>query len=73
MQLPNKLYSYSESILPVMLEISRELKHGNIKVSELYMKIKPGLKDSTDFILAMDCLFALKIADINQNEEAYLC
>ena len=73
MQLPNKLYSYSESILPIMLKIARELKHGSIKVSELYIKIKPALKDSTDFMLAMDCLFAINAADINQDEEAYLC
>ena len=58
MQLPNKLYSYNNSTLSLIPLVLDEIKNGPVEVKVLYERIKPSLKDSTDFISVMDCLYA---------------
>lgn len=65
MQLPNKLYSYKNSTLAVIPKVLSEIKDGPVPVFELYDKLKPELSDATDFLSVMDCLYALRAADIN--------
>jgi len=73
MQLPNKLYSYKESTLALVPVVLNEIKDGPVSVKMLYERLKPVLNDPTDFMSVMDCLYALNAADINENEEVFIC
>ena len=73
MQLPNKLYSYKNSTLALIPKVLRKIKENPVPVFELYDKLKPELNDATDFLSVMDCLYALRAADINDKGEVFLC
>lgn len=73
MQLPNKLYSYKNSNLALVPVVLKELQTGAIPVKELYRKLRPFLTDATDFISVMDCLYALRAADINDDGDVFIC
>lgn len=73
MQLPNKLYSYKESTLALVPVVLNEIKDGPFSVKELYERLKSDFNDPTDFMSVMDCLYALNAADINDNEEVFMC
>lgn len=73
MQLPNKLYSYKNSTLALIPMVLDEMKQGPVPLTELFRCIKPSLNDATDFISVMDCLYALRAADINDEGEVFLC
>lgn len=73
MQLPNKLYSYKNSTLALIPKVLREIKDTPVPVFELYDILKPELNDATDFLSVMDCLYALRAADINDEGEVFIC
>ena len=73
MQLPNKLYSYKNSTLALIPKVLSEIKGGPVTVFELYDKLKPELSDATDFLSVMDCLYALRAADINDEGKVFIC
>ena len=73
MQLPNKLYSYKSSTLALIPIVLNEIRYGSVPVKELYERVKPSLGDATDFISVMDCLYALRAADINDDREVFIC
>ncbi len=73
MQLPNKLYSYKNSTLALIPKVLDEIKETPVPVFELYDKLKPELNDATDFLSVMDCLYALRAADINDEGEVFIC
>ena len=73
MQFPNKLYSYKNSTLALIPLVLNEIKDQPLSVIDLYERIRPNLSDSTDFIAVMDCLYALRALDINDNNEVYIC
>lgn len=73
MQLPNKLYSYKNSTMALIPKVLSEIKDSPVPVFELYDKLKPELNDSTDFLSVMDCLYALRAADINDEGEVFIC
>ncbi|MST51657.1 ABC-three component system middle component 7 [Hornefia butyriciproducens] len=73
MQLPNKLYSYKNSTLSLVPIVLREIKERPVAVTDLYNRVKPYLKDATDFLSVMDCLYALRAVDINDDEEVFIC
>ena len=73
MQLPNKLYSYKSSTLALIPIVLNEIRNGSVPVKELYERVKPSLGDATDFISVMDCLYALRAADINDDGEVFIC
>lgn len=73
MQLPNKLYSYENSILALVPIVLKEIQSGPVPVKELYQRLRPSLIDATDFISVMDCLYALRAADINDDGEVFIC
>lgn len=60
MKLPNKLYSYSESIIskfPVVLSILR--KEGSLTILQLYDKVNRKIGNIDEFIETLDCLYLL--------------
>lgn len=73
MQLPNKLYSYKNSTLALIPKVLSEIINGPVPVFELYDKLKPELNDATDFLSVMDCLYALRAADINDEGRVFIC
>ena len=73
MQLPNKLYSYKTSTLALVPKVLTELRNGPIEVKDLFLILKPSLTDATDFLSVMDCLYALRAIDINDEGEVYSC
>lgn len=73
MQLPNKLYSYKNSTLALLPKVLSEIKDTPVPVFELYDILKPELNDATDFLSVMDCLYALRAADINDESEVFIC
>jgi hypothetical protein len=59
MQLPNKLFSYNESILskfPIILKI---LEKEPLTVGSLYVKIEKQVSSINEYIEILDALFAL--------------
>lgn len=73
MQLPNKLYSYENSTLALIPVVLSELSNGPVPVIELYKKVKPKLNESTDFLSVLDCLYALRAAELNDAGEVFRC
>ena len=73
MQLPNKLYSYKNSTLALIPKVLKEIGDNNILVSELYQRMRQELSDPTDFISVMDCLYALRAVDLNEEGEVFVC
>lgn len=73
MQLPNKLYSYKNSTLALMPVVLNEIKQNPMPVESLYIQVRPVLKDLTDFMSVMDCLYALRAVDINDEGEVFIC
>lgn len=73
MQVPNKLYSYNNStfaLLPVLLDV---ISKGSLPATDLYLQIRNRLKDPTDFLSAMDCLYALRAIDMDENGKVFVC
>lgn len=73
MQLPNKLYSYKSSTLALVPIVLQALQNGAVEVKDLFLEVKPQLTDATDFLSVLDCLYALRAADINDEGEVYSC
>lgn len=73
MQLPNKLYSYKSSTLALVPVVMRALQNDPIEVKELFLTVKLQLVDATDFLSIMDCLYALRAVDINEEGEVFSC
>lgn len=73
MQLPNKLYSYKSSTLSLIPIVLDEIKDEPLSVRVLYERVKPSLKDATDFMSVMDCLYALGAVDLNDEGEVCIC
>ena len=73
MQLPNKLYSYKSSTLSLIPIVLDEIKDESLPVRTLYERVRPSLKDATDFMSVMDCLYALGAVDLNDEGEVCIC
>lgn len=48
------------------------LKEGPMDVIELYDMMRQGLKDPIDFMSFIDCAYALRVIDINEQGEVFL-
>lgn len=73
MQLPNKLYSYKKSTLALIPEILKALGNEKMPTIKLYTKVKPQLNEATDFLSVMDCLYALRAIDMDDDGEVFRC
>lgn len=67
MQLPNKITSWSESVLSKFPAIPRTLENDNKSASELFKCVKTVMEDVEEFLEALDCLYAL--GKINYDEK----
>jgi len=73
MQLPNKLYSYKDSTLALIPLVLKELVNGPVAATVLFQRLRPSLGEATDFLSVMDCLYALRAVDINDEGEVFMC
>lgn len=68
MRLPNKVTSYSDSVLGLMCPILDLLSQTNMPVYELYRKTATNYTSIADFLDVLDCLFALNKIDYCEEE-----
>lgn len=73
MQLPNKLYSYRNSTLALVPLVLRELQDGPLPIVTLFLRVKPVLKEATDFLSVMDCLYALRAINVSNEGVVSKC
>lgn len=74
MQFPNKLYSYKNSTLALLPEVLNKLQNGPVTIKDLFWELNPILEDPTDFLSALDCLYAMQIIEMTEDMEAiFLC
>lgn len=74
MQFPNKLYSYKNSTLALLPEVLIRLKNEPVAVKDLFWELNPILEDPTDFLSALDCLYAMQMIEMTEDMEAiFLC
>ena len=59
MRLPNKVTSYSNSVIARFPEILEALMQRDMSPKELYKLTTSGKTDMGDFLSTLDCLFAL--------------
>ncbi|MGI6358891.1 MAG: ABC-three component system middle component 7 [Bacillota bacterium] len=59
MRLPNKVTSYSNSIIALFPCILEALSQQDMSPKELFERTMPRQKNMADFLSALDCLFAL--------------
>lgn len=68
MLLPNKLFSYNESVLSKLPVVLKELEKNPCSVHELYKQVIGKMTGVSEFIEVLDCLYAL--GKIEHDEEA---
>jgi len=68
MLLPNKLFSFDESILSQFPMVLATLQESPMSVSGLYLKVKNRIVSVNDYIEILDCLFALGKIDYDDEE-----
>lgn len=69
MKLPNKVTSYQESVISKFVVILEILNEKDVSLSELYSYTNQYFSDATEFIDAIDCLFALNKLEYNDDLE----
>ena len=69
MKLPNKVTSYEESILSKLTPMLNLLSQKNMQIYELYVETRKQYSSYSDFVDALDCLFALRKIEYLDNEE----
>ena len=68
MKFPNKIYSYSESILSKFVPIIEILKKSDESVTSLYQKSKKHFSNIEEYIDTLDCLYILNKIVILEKE-----
>ncbi len=66
-RLPNKLYSFQESVLADFVPIQRRLENRRLRVVDLYAELA-GVMSAQDFVEALTLLLALKRVELDATE-----
>jgi len=69
MLLPNKLFSYNESIISKFPSILQILKKAPCSVSELYKRVQGNVTGVNEYMEILDCLYALNKIDYDEETE----
>lgn len=69
MILPDKLFSYNESVLSKFPIVLRELKKSSVNAAELYHAVKNKMADVSEFIEVLDCLYVLGKIEYDSDAE----
>ena len=74
MLLPNKMISYSDSVISKFSVVLTELQKKTQNIHELYKKHKKEFESIQNYIEVLNCLFALNKIQIDEiTEEVKLC
>ncbi len=65
MRLPNKVTSYNESVLSKLPIILDKLCYRDMLPYDLYREVKESFVGVSEYIDALDCLFALNVLKVN--------
>lgn len=68
MPLPDKLFSYNQSILSRMPVILEYLEKENMNVKDLYSKTKSSFESISEFQETLDAIFALGKIKLTKSE-----
>lgn len=69
MQMPNKLFTYRESVLSKFPAILKNIEHGSCGVAELYQKVQKDVSGICEFMEALDYLYALEKIEYDDEQE----
>jgi hypothetical protein len=69
MLLPNKIFSYNESILSKFPLVLKELSNSPQSVVSLYFKIRHLVSDVSEYIEILDSLYALQKIEYDEDRE----
>lgn len=69
MKLPNKVTSYKESVLSKLTILLDILSVRDLSLIELYLNTRQHFSDTSEFIDAVDCLFALNKLEYDEDLE----
>ena len=67
MLFPNKLFTYSESVISKFPIILNELSEP-LQVAELYKRVASRLSGVSEYLDALDCLYALGKIELDEEE-----
>jgi hypothetical protein len=70
MKIPNKVFSFEESVVSKFTPILNLLKSGSFKVNDLFHK--SGITDVIDFVDTLDCLFAMNKIYFDEDKKVVL-
>ena len=68
MKLPNKVTSYKESVLSKLPKILNRLSERHCSPYILYLEVKESFSDVTEYIDALDCLYALHVVEFDDEK-----
>lgn len=71
MLLPNKIYTYKQSIIPQMVVVLKEIEKAPCDVSALYDILHEHFENIGQYIETLDCLYALGRIDFNDSKGLY--
>jgi len=66
MKFPSKVTPYKNSTLALLPCLLDEVKAGDISPTTLLKKVREEVGSVSDFLDALDCLFALKRVELNE-------
>jgi len=68
-RLPNKIFSYSNSIFPMMVFVASRLKTQDMRVLDLYHNLSPHSGGIVDLFSALDAMYALGVVTFDPKQE----
>ena len=68
MLFPNKLFTYSESVISKFPIILSELQQESISAVDLYKHVADRLSGVSEYLDALDCLYALRKIEFDKEK-----
>ena len=68
MLIPNKLTTINESVFSKFIPVIKTLENRDMSALELYYTVKSASTDIDDYMVALDCLYALGKIEYNDDE-----
>ena len=69
MRLPNKIFSYSNSIFPMMVFVASRLKTQDMRVVDLYQSLSLHGDMIVDLFSALDAMYAIGVLTFDPKQE----
>jgi hypothetical protein len=67
MRLPSKVTPFRDSTLSKLPILLQKMRQGDISVTDLFSAVKGDIDGAAEFINALDCLYAIRRADLNES------